>query len=155
MHGFRCVRASASSIALLFAIAAFSTDALAATPAPAPTASLTAVPTPTAKPWWWFEVTATPVSQTTKCPATITFTSVQHNGTGGLEYRYVRSDGARGPIYVSPVSAGVFPRNGATWTLGKTYSGWEAIEWRPMQLPHESGRWQINSNKAKFSLICT
>ena len=112
-------------------------------------------PSPSPGEPWSFEVTTNP-AQTATCPATITFTAVQHNGTAGLEYRYVRSDGATGPIYQSAVSAGTFPVHGDTWTLGKSYSGWEAIEWRP--LPAANGGkvapWKINSNKAAFTLTC-
>lgn len=114
-------------------------------------------PAPAATPLWSFQVTASPASQTTTCPATTKFTAIQHNGNAGLQYRYIRSDGATGPIYTSAVSAGDFPAQGTSWTLGKTYSGWAAIQWRP--LPQANGGnvapWQINSNKATFSLTCT
>ena len=101
---------------------------------------------------WKFVVTAKPASLTTHCPASISFTTMQHNGTGGLQYRYIRSDGSTGPIYTSAVSAGDLPVQGTTWTLGQSYSGWVAVQWRPLSA---TGPWTINSNKATFSLTCT
>ena len=105
---------------------------------------------------WSFEVTAQPVSQTAPCPTTVKFTALQHNGTAGLQYRYVRSDGATGPIHVSAVSAGTFPVSGDSWTLGRTYTGWEAIQWRPLPaaVTGKTLPWKINSNKASFSVTC-
>jgi hypothetical protein len=98
-------------------------------------------------------VSAKPASYEGWCPVTITFTGAisVDRGPVGVTYRWVRSDGATGPV--ETVS---FPGSGpqsqsvkTTWTLGGSgtkYSGWEAIK---LLTPTAS-----TSNQANFTITC-
>jgi hypothetical protein len=107
--------------------------------------ALQAGPTITAK------LTASPSSLTAYCPATIKFTGAIKvdnviKAPVTVQYKFVRSDGgSTAPITLNCPSAGVYPVN-TTWTIGATYSGWEAIEViSPVA---------VKSEKAPFTLTC-
>jgi hypothetical protein len=90
---------------------------------------------------------ASPSSLTAYCPATIKFTgAIKVLKACTVQYKFVRSDGASGPmVSLSCPVAGTYPVN-TTWTIGATYSGWEAIEViSPVA---------VKSDKAGFSLTC-
>src|SRR5262245_54918018 len=95
---------------------------------------------------------AVPASYNGACPGVIKFNGkIQANGQGAIKYRFVRSDGATGPIeYLNFDSAGV-KYVSTTWTLGDasslpSYQGWEAIK---ILSPNE-----VESNRANFKLVC-
>jgi hypothetical protein len=93
------------------------------------------------------KVTVNPTSYKGKCPKTFTFYGViRSNKAGIVRYQWKRSDGA-----VAPVKTIRFRRRGTkrvstTWTIGKTYSGWQAI-----QILSPNNMW---SNRAPFKLVC-
>jgi hypothetical protein len=94
---------------------------------------------------------ASPSSLTAYCPATIKFTGAIKvdnviKAPVAIQYKFIRSDGgSTAPITLNCPSAGVYPVN-TTWTIGATYSGWEAIEViSPVA---------VKSDKAGFSLTC-
>src|SRR5262245_54820177 len=95
---------------------------------------------------------AAPSSYNGPCPGVIKFNGkIQASGKGVVKYRFVRSDGATGPIeYLNFESAGV-KYVITTWTLGDASSrpscqGWEAIK---ILSPNE-----MESNRADFKLVC-
>lgn len=85
---------------------------------------------------------------TGKCTQIIRFKgSITFNGKGTVKYRFIRNDGGTGRTE-SLYFAGAGTKAVSTeWHLGKSYSGWEAIE----ILSHN----RIQSNKANFTLKCT
>jgi hypothetical protein len=108
-------------------------------------AALQAAPTIMAK------LTVSPSSLTAYCPATIKFTGAIKvdnviKAPVAIQYKFVRSDGgSTALITLNCPSAGVYPVN-TTWTIGATYSGWEAIEViSPVS---------VKSEKAPFTLTC-
>jgi hypothetical protein len=74
-------------------------------------------------------VNAVPASFSGYCPKTIVFQGkITVSGACSVQYKFIRSDSA-----VKPIKTLVFPAAGVmpvedTWTLGDTYSGWEAIQ---------------------------
>jgi hypothetical protein len=88
-----------------------------------------------------------PTSKVALCPFTFTFSgTIDSNSQGEVKYRWIRSDGA-----ISPVETLVFREPGTrvvttTWTLGTSYSGWEAVRILSPNLRQ--------SNKAVFRLGC-
>ena len=86
-----------------------------------------------------------------ECPATITFNgTIGLNHPGTVRYRFVRSDGARGPLFTLKFEVAGLQNVSATWHLGgaglKHYAGWEAI-----QIVYPNG---VLSNRAHFELTC-
>ena len=66
------------------------------------------------------------------CPWTFTFhATISVSQAGPISYRWIRSDGARGPIInKNPSTAGHFGQID-TWTLGgpkEIFNGWEQVE---------------------------
>ncbi|HZD01468.1 MAG TPA: hypothetical protein VFA46_15125 [Actinomycetes bacterium] len=97
---------------------------------------------------------ASPAGYKGSCPVTIAFggTIAVDRGPVEVTYRWVRSDGATGPVETISFSGSGTQRQkvGTTWTLGSpgfTYSGWEAIK---LLTPTES-----TSNQAGFTISCT
>ena len=86
-----------------------------------------------------------------QCPATITFIGdIVVDGPCTVTYRWVRSDGAQGPV-----ETGVFDAAGAlqvsnTWTLGG--SGWSITEWERIDILTPE---PMQSNEATFTLNCS
>ena len=82
------------------------------------------------------------------CPAVITFTAtIYSTGTGSLKYKWERSDGATDTnnSFVTLGGTGVDVVT-TTWTLGRTYSGWEKlVVISPVQ---------ASSRAAHFRLVC-
>lgn len=96
-------------------------------------------------------LSASPKTATGKCPVKINFKGFIKSGKrGAVKYRFIRSDGAMGPIktmiFSGPGGLPVF----TTWTLGgpglTSYSGWEQIV---VLAPHRA-----RSNRAKFKMRC-
>ncbi|MGB1241005.1 MAG: DUF7452 domain-containing protein [Chitinophagales bacterium] len=94
------------------------------------------------------KLTAVNPSVTGKCTQVIKFKgSISFNAKGTVKYRFIRSDGGTGrteSVYFAAAGTKVVSTE---WHLGKSYSGWEAIE----ILSHN----RIKSNKANFTLKCT
>ena len=118
-----------------------------APPAPAPPA---AAPPPAAVPFRIVEAAlrADPPVHPGPCPATIRFTArISALGAGGtVAYRFVRSDGASGPVqtvvFQGPASKDVT----TTWQLASNFEGWQQLV---ILQPHE-----MKSNRAGFSVSC-
>ncbi len=97
------------------------------------------------------ELSASPKTATGKCPVKISFKGFIKSGKRGeVKYRFIRSDGAKGPIKTLVFSKpGAMPV-GTTWTLGgpglRSYSGWEQIV---VLAPHRA-----RSNRARFKMRC-
>jgi hypothetical protein len=83
-----------------------------------------------------------------KCPASVAFTGhiTATGGSGPVTYRFVRSDGATGPVktlkFVSPGTQRVTE----AWTLGATTKGWLKLE---VLTPNA-----LASAQAPFTLDC-
>ncbi len=94
---------------------------------------------------------ASPSKYQGSCPATINFDGlIEANGQGIVEYTFVRSDGATGPVgTLNFKSAGKLPVNN-TWSIGgislPSYSGWQAVK----VLSPTAGE----SDKAHFEVQC-
>jgi len=111
---------------------------------------LTVTPAP-AQPSVQAQLKAIPENYSGQCPATIKFEGVitVRNITRPplrLQYKFIRSDGA-----FAPVNTLIFDKDGSqsvhtSWTLGATYSGWEAIK---VVYPQD-----VESNQAHFKLQC-
>jgi len=90
---------------------------------------------------------AYPASYSGKCPAKITFKGIiTVTKPGKVQYKFIRSDGA-----LALIDTLIFKKPGTkpvstTWTIGKNYSGWEAIK---VLYPQE-----VESNKAQFKILC-
>ena len=90
---------------------------------------------------------AYPASYSGKCPAKITFKGIiTVTKPGKVQYKFIRSDGA-----LALIDTLIFKKPGTkpvstTWTIGKNYSGWEAIK---VLYPQE-----VESNKANFKILC-
>lgn len=84
------------------------------------------------------------------CPTTITFVGeITVDGPATVTYKWVRSDGAEGPVETE-----VFNQAGAiqlsdTWTLGG--SGWSTTEWERIDLLTPT---PMQSNEAVFTVNC-
>jgi hypothetical protein len=75
---------------------------------------------------------AQPAAQNGACPATITFVGrIKANGPGRVAYTFLRSDGARGPVFSVDFGEAGEKEVSTTWRLGGPglpfYRGWEAI----------------------------
>ncbi|MEZ4886445.1 MAG: hypothetical protein R3E32_17040 [Chitinophagales bacterium] len=83
-----------------------------------------------------------------KCSQTIQFKgSISFNGTGTVQYRFTRSDGATAPIQSLHFAGAGTKSVSTTWQLGKSYQGWQGIE---ILSPNN-----LQSNRANFTLRCT
>ena len=91
-----------------------------------------------------------PASYSGSCPATFTFTgTIVVKGAGMLRYRWVRSDGAKGPIKGLVFKASGSRTVKSEWQLGATgqnTSGWQALR---VISPERK-----ESNRAEFTLKC-
>lgn len=96
-------------------------------------------------------LSSTPAKSQGRCPVTINFSgAITVNGKGTVQYRFLRSDGAVGPLQVLQFdSAGTKPVS-TIWSLGgpglSTYSGWQAID---IVSPNV-----MQSEKASFAFQC-
>lgn len=75
---------------------------------------------------------AQPAAHNGACPATITFVGrIKANGRGRVAYTFLRSDGARGPVFTVDFGEAGEKEVSTTWRLGGPglpfYHGWEAI----------------------------
>ncbi len=85
---------------------------------------------------------------TGKCTQIIRFRgSITFNGRGTVQYRFIRSDGGKGRTESMTFAAAGTKSVSTEWHLGKSYSGWEAIE---ILSPNS-----LQSNRANFTLQCT
>ena len=93
---------------------------------------------------------AAPPNFNGECPARITFNgTIGLNHPGTVRYRFVRSDGGRGPFFTLKFLVAGQQNVTATWRLGgagRHYAGWEAI-----QIVYPNG---MLSNRAHFELKC-
>ena len=90
---------------------------------------------------------SSPETYSGPCPATIQFKGkIAATEAGVIQYKFIRSDGAQAPTqslnFEGPGSKDVV----STWTIGKDYSGWVAI-----QVISPAA---MESNKANFKIIC-
>jgi len=94
------------------------------------------------------KLAADPVTFTGYCPVTITFKgTIMVGGPCTIQYKFVRSDGGIKPVQTINFFAAGSKAVADTWTLGKSYSGWEALEViSPVHL---------KSGQANFSITCT
>jgi hypothetical protein len=92
-------------------------------------------------------VAVNPVTHTGACPFMFKFQGVISSPTPGVvKYQWKRSDGA-----IAPIQTLVFREPGRqivtdTWTIGRTYAGWEALR---LMTPVPGA-----SNLAHFKLVC-
>jgi hypothetical protein len=92
-------------------------------------------------------LSASPKNYSGDCPTKINFNGkIQANRPGRVQYKFIRSDGANAPIHTID-----FRRPGSrlvntSWTLGKSFSGWQAIQ---ILYPQ-----QAHSNRAAFTIRC-
>ena len=138
VHGPRRSRLGPLGLSLLLAGCA----GTAATPTAAPPAPRPAFRVVEAT------LNAAPVTHTGPCPATIRFSGriSAIGGAGTVTYRFVRSDGATGPIQTVAFSGPASRDVTTTWLLGASYEGWEQIVILEPQ--------DLKSNRAGFSLTC-
>lgn len=93
------------------------------------------------------QVSVNPPSHTGACPHTFNFTGlITTNGAGTVQYRWVRSDGATGPVETV-----IFREAGnkpvlSSWQIGRTFSGWKKLE---ILNPNP-----LLSNQVNFTLNC-
>ena len=94
------------------------------------------------------KLTADPASFTGYCPVTITFKgSIAVSGACSVKYKFIRSDGALKPVQTANFFSAGTKAVTDTWTLGKSYSVWEAIE---VVSPVK-----VKSGQANFTITCT
>jgi hypothetical protein len=90
---------------------------------------------------------ADPVTFIGYCPTTIIFKGkIAVNGACTVKYKFIRSDGALAPLQTAGFLSAGTKSVADSWTLGKSYSGWEAIE---VVSPVN-----ITSNHANFTITC-
>jgi hypothetical protein len=90
---------------------------------------------------------ADPVAFTGYCPTTITFKgTIAVSGACTVKYKFIRSDGALAPLQTANFFSAGTKVVTTTWTLGKSYSGWEAIE---VVSPVK-----VKSGQANFKITC-
>jgi hypothetical protein len=88
-----------------------------------------------------------PVTHAGPCPFEFQFKGkIVSNSPGVVKYRWIRSDGA-----IAPIQTLDFRERGEkfvtdTWTIGRTYGGWEAVR---ILSPNP-----LVSNHAAFKLVC-
>ena len=81
------------------------------------------------------------------CPTTVDFRgSITMNGRGTVRYTYERSDGATAPIYTLYFPSAGTKEVSTTWTLGRSYSGYEKLK---VMSPNS-----VESSEARFNLNC-
>ncbi len=94
------------------------------------------------------ELKAIPESYSGACPTTITFRGkITVTAPMTVKYKFIRSDGAIAPEQTLVFSAPGSKAVSTSWTLGKTFSGWQAIQ----IISPEA----LKSNQASFSINCT
>jgi hypothetical protein len=83
-----------------------------------------------------------------KCPASVAFTGhiTATGGSGPVTYRFVRSDGATGPVKTLKFGTPGTQRVTEAWTLGATTKGWLKLE---VLTPNA-----LASAQAPFTLDC-
>jgi len=85
-----------------------------------------------------------------QCPTTITFVGdITVDGPCTVTYRWVRSDGAQGPVETEVFSAAGAIQLSDTWTLGA--AGWSTTLWKRIDILTPQPR---QSNNATFTLNC-
>ena len=85
-----------------------------------------------------------------QCPTTITFVGdITVDGPCTVTYRWVRSDGAQGPVETEVFNATGAKQVSTTWKLGG--SGWSTTEWERIDILTPLPR---QSNEATFTLNC-
>ena len=103
------------------------------------------------------------VNSPQSCPATVQFAGyiAFHTHQGPIAYRWVRSDGATGPVM--QIAPGILSpvRVTESWTLWQTYSGWERLEIVPSLLTsglqfagNQLPAVKILKDQADFTLHC-
>jgi hypothetical protein len=98
------------------------------------------------------KLSAKPVSYVGNCPALISFGGyIAVNQPMTVQYRFIRSDNASGPVQTLHFASKSRQEVTTTWQLGgpslPAYSGWEAIEViSPIN---------VKSNQAAFKVSCT
>ena len=85
-----------------------------------------------------------------QCPTTITFVGdITVDGPCTVTYKWVRSDGAQGPVKTEVFNAAGAKQVSETWTLGG--SGWSTTEWERIDILTPM---PMQSNEAAFTLNC-
>ncbi|HSS19009.1 MAG TPA: hypothetical protein VLL54_02950 [Pyrinomonadaceae bacterium] len=94
-------------------------------------------------------LTASPEVYDGQCPVTIKFSgSITVKGKGKIQYTFLRSDGAIGPVYTLDFDSDGTKTVDTTWTLGGSpFAGWQAIK---ILSPYE-----MESNRADFKGSCS
>ena len=81
------------------------------------------------------------------CPTTVDFRgSITMDGRGTVRYTFERSDGATAPTYTLYFPSAGTKEVSTTWTLGRSYSGFEKLK---VISPN-----RIESSEARFNLNC-
>jgi len=85
-----------------------------------------------------------------QCPTTITFVGdITVDSSCTVTYKWVRSDGAQGPVETEVFSAAGAKQVSTTWKLGG--SGWSTTQWERIDILTPLPR---QSNEATFTLNC-
>ena len=85
-----------------------------------------------------------------QCPTTITFVGdITVDGPCTVTYKWVRSDGAQGPVETEVFNAAGAIQVSTTWKLGA--SGWSTTQWERIDILTPLPR---QSNEAAFTLNC-
>jgi len=86
-----------------------------------------------------------------QCPTTITFVGdITVSGPCTVTYKWVRSDGAQGPVQTEVFNGPGAAQVSDTWTLGG--SGWSTTQWERIDILTPEPR---QSNEAVFTLNCS
>lgn len=81
------------------------------------------------------------------CPTTVDFRgSITTNSRGVVRYTFERSDGATAPIYTLIFTSAGTKEVSTTWTLGRSYNGYEKLK---VISPN-----RMESSEARFNLNC-
>ena len=82
-----------------------------------------------------------------KCPTIIQFKgAITVSEPGRVQYKFIRSDGASAPVQTLVFDAAGTKPVTDEWHVGRTYTGWEAIE---VIYPQP-----VTSNHADFRIVC-
>lgn len=120
----------------LFAISLFTAFALVTFGATSANASVVAV-----------NLRAERLAITNRCPTTVDFRgSITTNSRGVVRYTFERSDGATAPVYTLLFASAGTKEVSTTWTLGRSYSGYEKLK---VLAPNS-----MESSEARFNLNC-
>ncbi len=95
---------------------------------------------------------ADPFQGSAACPVVITFSgriSVV-GGSGAVSYRFIRSDGASGPVQTLTFSGPGSQNVQETWTLGA--SGMTLDQWEAIRILEPA---ELESDHAAFRITCT